>query len=963
MLASAARQFHSAASSTSGSVRIGTTIGPWQNPSLLGDFSEQKRRRVQEFVEAAQHDLPDSVKTGYETPVERMTERSTHTLDVHVEPSLIAPNTSFTADSLLSDESNDEKDPEDDEADDEREYFDGLQELARDRIVNGDYTKAIDFLTEAMKQAATICGSDVRQLQVLLVICHFFQGNWRQAKPIVAEVVALVLDEVACNLLHALSLAYLSEYSLDNALKMCQQALSGKRKLLKMSGTVHEHQLEDDYAETLGLRATIHHMQGDPIRAEIYHRRLPVDFEYKHPDNELDFIVKHPRLLPNILHEVIPNTWPVACGRPTLDTVRGKQGYGQGPTQAALQTAMALRRNGAMAESPLRLRFAHFERYEEDTQKILSDKPLGNSLDDSPACSPADSAIDISADALVSTPLDVTTQTPVTQRSDHPNSSHSIGSSLQESSVPFLQNEVPLIAVPSPRRLRLARRATRVFTRSPQRTRNVVQGPNAHTKSKDMEPSSSGHSSAALEQECPTTTSPLRKNIAAIKRTGALARLKIIELTLRKAMARTRNNVDGGDSSPSDTRRVSCHHPQQDRLAEDSNERAIFAPGSFAPDQSEPSALNSGDYYNPASFNRPKASAYGPDDIRAACELPENAYICELPDSQIRTISLSLERSSSLRMHLNAEKQLPPTNDRLNASTVDQDAAQRLDRIAPYFDEGNEPRLASPLQMSPVDFGEITKFSSDGVNDPFTVAPVPGSTAAVSSHLDHRDDGRQTNFGKSCVRPLQVETSVGQSVPHVPLDQVARVLGSLSEWTTTKAGRREAKLELEDLLKRLNQCSNDRVLISDMERILASLGDDRLKVKDTKTQKKKRSDRTRQAFVPDIEEWLLGTEDSNSSLDLHPESAYEDDDGDIAVQQHPEDSMSSYDDVSPVSPAPSGRFLQALPPERKSNAKGQGIYSNAEWSFSFVVGDDGCFSSDNNQKIINKEYNDGHAGV
>lgn len=69
-------------------------------------------------------------------------------------------------------------------------------------------------------------------------------------------------DLVVCNLLHALSLGYLCEYSLENATATCKQALQGKIGLLKKQNSDTR-----DYNEALGLFATIYDFREDYIRA------------------------------------------------------------------------------------------------------------------------------------------------------------------------------------------------------------------------------------------------------------------------------------------------------------------------------------------------------------------------------------------------------------------------------------------------------------------------------------------------------------------------------------------------------------------------------------------------------------------------------------------------------------------------------------------------------------------------
>lgn len=281
---------------------------------------------------------------------------------------------------------------DDEELEEEWEYFDGLRDLARDRITNQDYTKAIEFITQAMAKTGALDETDetVMQLQAQLALCHFFKGDWRSAEPIVLRLATLALNEVTCNLLHALALAHLFQYSLDGALRFCRKAWKGKRDLLEKDQDAIGGPMEADYGRTIALCSTIYHMKGDPIFAEVFHRRLPKGFEYRHPSSELEFIFNHPRLLPAVLGDDIP---PFDVGRPDFDLLGPESCFVFG-WETAPQDAQKLYRNsGVVANSPLRVRFARHELHESDTDKIVVEGP-------SPClpCSPADSGIDMSAD-------------------------------------------------------------------------------------------------------------------------------------------------------------------------------------------------------------------------------------------------------------------------------------------------------------------------------------------------------------------------------------------------------------------------------------------------------------------------------------------------------------------------------------------------------------------------------------
>lgn len=385
-LAAAARQFHSAASSTSGTTRDGSNVS-WRALSLIGDFPEHKQQRVKEFINHQLHYPPAvSVVSDQHDPPRSNSPAPTlgtiSSLGAGTPAIVITP----TVPEPPQAESDDE---EDDEAEDEQEYFDGLEELAKDRIVNGNYTKAIDFLTQAMAREAGTksTGNEFRELQIQLALCHFFQGDWKKAEPIVTSLSKL-LDVVTCNLLHALALFHLFEYSFDDALKTCRKSLAGKKKLLKNNQAGYGEYAESDYAETVALRATIHHMSGDPIHAEIYHRRLPHGFEYKHPTRAIDFILKHPLVLSIALGQHVPASSACALGLPGDAQGLSPTGPTGSPTVEFLSGE--LRRKVTVSASPLRTRFAFFERYENDTSKFV--------VEGSSPCSPADPGTDEDAD-------------------------------------------------------------------------------------------------------------------------------------------------------------------------------------------------------------------------------------------------------------------------------------------------------------------------------------------------------------------------------------------------------------------------------------------------------------------------------------------------------------------------------------------------------------------------------------
>lgn len=394
-LVEAARHFHSAASSTASTIRDGSSAQSQAGRalSLMGDLPAFKRERVEAFIRAgraARQQSPSPASGQRSSPVRaRSPRRSNSPARSHRAMSFVA------LDSTTIPESNqtipeDDDDVEDDDADIERQFLNGLEELAKDRFKNRDYIRATQFLNEATKRGvgANSANEELRQLQIQLALCHFFQGHWKAAEPIVLSLSRskASLDIVVCNLLHAISLAHLAEYSFESALSTCRQALQGKKRLLK-SKTIEEH----EYAKTLALFATICDMTGDYIRAEVFRQQLPADFKYIHPACEVSFIKYHPSLLKTVLGDDVPNF--------EVERPAGTSKLDAGSSGITHRHSQSLRRNGTIVISPLKTKFTHHERYEKDTSKevVIFESPPTASA------SEADSGVDLGADDEAST--------------------------------------------------------------------------------------------------------------------------------------------------------------------------------------------------------------------------------------------------------------------------------------------------------------------------------------------------------------------------------------------------------------------------------------------------------------------------------------------------------------------------------------------------------------------------------
>ena len=201
-----------------------------------------------------------------------------------------------------NDEGNDEGD---DEAEFELLFMNGLEEVAKDSMLTQDFAKAETLLEKAIQRQTGSSSeeTDFKRLKIQLATCYFFQHKWRIAEPLISRIAKSKsnLDGVVCNLLHALALAHLADYNFDRSIAICKQALWGKKRLKRAFGAAHA----TEYNETLGLLATIYETKGDPMYAEVLRRTIPAGFSYEHPLNELEFIVKHPRLSQDVFGEKI----------------------------------------------------------------------------------------------------------------------------------------------------------------------------------------------------------------------------------------------------------------------------------------------------------------------------------------------------------------------------------------------------------------------------------------------------------------------------------------------------------------------------------------------------------------------------------------------------------------------------------------------------------------------------------
>lgn len=384
-LAQAARHFHGAASSTASTIRDGSRGGaPWQafpgadiDVSLMGDLPSFRRERVEEYVrEGHRHrrssssglTSPSFSPPGERTLRQRRESRSPRRPTAIHSPRALSFSGTMEAATLPGSVTvATSEDDEDEDAEFERLFLDGLEELAKDRIKERDFDKAIEFLQEAMKRevGSKSDNEGFCNLQVQLALCYLLQRRWEMAEPIITGLAKnkAAMDAVVCNLLHSMALVHLSLYLFDKALTVCREALLAKKKLLKRE-KIHA----EDYAQTQGLLVMIYEMKGDWMHAEVYQSQIPACFDYKHPKNEVEFIIAHPNLLSTVLGDNLPDfSIPMPRVTPGLHELDGS-----GPNDCpASESAPTLRRspthNGA---SPLKVKFAQQLKYEADTSKI-----------------------------------------------------------------------------------------------------------------------------------------------------------------------------------------------------------------------------------------------------------------------------------------------------------------------------------------------------------------------------------------------------------------------------------------------------------------------------------------------------------------------------------------------------------------------------------------------------------------
>lgn len=360
-LAQAAKQFHSAASSTASSAANsarsddGGSNAPWQSypgadMSLFGDFSDDLRERVEEYV----RDAPAALN------VEEPRKRQKTSFPRGISPDRVLATMKEEENESAEEEDDEEDSDEEDDAEFELAFVKGLQELISHHIRAGNYTKAVDFINEAMSNSAvSSCNNLLRTLQSQLVLAHLLQGQWRLASSLLTTTLAGVRkdrDAVVCSLLHGLAIAYLTEYAFDDALAVCKMALYGRRRLHKKEGLDVK-----EVNETTGLFATIYDMTGDYVRAEVLRGQLPSDFVYSHPQSAITFLLQEETLKELLQGEMkMSKTDTMSVVPGIFELADRADNPAPGLVRRATTTSLM---------SPLRTRICEHERLERDTTK------------------------------------------------------------------------------------------------------------------------------------------------------------------------------------------------------------------------------------------------------------------------------------------------------------------------------------------------------------------------------------------------------------------------------------------------------------------------------------------------------------------------------------------------------------------------------------------------------------------
>ncbi|KAK4184974.1 hypothetical protein QBC35DRAFT_346383, partial [Podospora australis] len=281
-LAHAAQTFHdtasTAASNTAASIngpslrRAQTFLDVKGHGTTLSNVFSFKKKRIERLIR--ENSPADQLKTVSPTT-----------------PGLAADNgPKFPTPSVITQEGVLEPEDEDNapEADIALTLMTAMERMARGSVHTDKYSTAGALLKTALlyvdrdKDRPTY-----DRLQTQLSLCYLLLGKWHEAEPMIKQLsrskgTMKTTTLVVPNLIHALALAHLTEYSFMAAEMLCRKSLNMKKNLV---GSDHK-----EYYQTIGLLAVIYEMQGEPLNGAIIRRSLPAQFSYEHPADVIELV-------------------------------------------------------------------------------------------------------------------------------------------------------------------------------------------------------------------------------------------------------------------------------------------------------------------------------------------------------------------------------------------------------------------------------------------------------------------------------------------------------------------------------------------------------------------------------------------------------------------------------------------------------------------------------------------------
>lgn len=307
-----AQSFHSSASSTASTIFNGTLFGNLQSDTAISirgglNFTPNKRQQIDPWVKQQRR----LTLRRQRKPLQRIPSSAAVSIVRPATPDPVLADPSEDSHEIESNmsETADDNEERAHEAEFQSYLLSGHGEVAQDSMLNLEFAKAQSMLELAIQRrtGSTSEDSEFKQLQIQLAICYFFQHKWQLAEPLVNSIAKskINFDPIVCNLLHALAIANLVERRFEKAIVVCTQALYGKRRLKRDFPRTSETECN----ETLGLLATIYDAYSNRLDAEAMRRKISKGFSYYHPENEVEFIVKHPKLCPEVFGGKISVDW------------------------------------------------------------------------------------------------------------------------------------------------------------------------------------------------------------------------------------------------------------------------------------------------------------------------------------------------------------------------------------------------------------------------------------------------------------------------------------------------------------------------------------------------------------------------------------------------------------------------------------------------------------------------------